>query len=245
MLKSILAATLLTGTFMGTALAEKHDHPRHGPVRSITVTGHGEVSVSPDTAILTLGVSSSGETARAALDGNTAAMKKLVEGLRKAGIEPRDIQTSNFSLNEHQSDPNLKSDPSTQPASYDASNVVTIVVRKIDSVGSLLDQAVSEGSNQIHGLTFQVSDPSKAEDTARQRAVEDARHRAELYAASLGAKLGPVQALSENPGGYSPSPMATRAKMASDSPVPVEAGEQVIGIDINVVWDIAPASDAH
>ena len=93
-LSTALVPLALATLFAFPALA--HDVPKPG---TIAVEGRGEVSASPDTAYINSGVTTQGATAREALDANTAAMSELIETLKAAGIEPRDIQTSGFSVN--------------------------------------------------------------------------------------------------------------------------------------------------
>ena len=74
---------------------------------------------------------------------------------------------------------------------YDVSNNVTVTVRKLDSLGAVLDQVVSSGSNQINGVMFQVAKPEAATDEARKLAVADALRKAQVYTAASGRHLGP------------------------------------------------------
>ncbi len=207
--------------------------------RTISMTGHGEVRAVPDTAMISLGVSSYAKTAREALTENTKAMGALMSVLEKAGIEKRDITTSNFNIGPRYE--NTSNDGSTPPkvGGYDVTNTVTVTVRKIDSLGEILDQSVSAGSNQVYGISFSVTDADKKLDDARRDALADARHKADLYAAAGGFAIG--QVVSVNEGGYAPPvPMvyARAAKADMAGAVPVAQGEQTLGIDVSVVWDI-------
>ncbi len=81
-------------------------------------------------------------------------MKALFETLKKAGIDARDMATSNFSVGPRYDYGN--NNASRQKLSgYDVNNMVTVTVRKIDDLGELLDVAVSTGSNTINGISFQ------------------------------------------------------------------------------------------
>jgi hypothetical protein len=211
----------------------------------ISITGHGEVSGTPDTAFVTSGVTTQGNTAREALDANTAAMTQLSDVLTAAGIAPRDIQTSGFSVN-----PNYvySQEPDrngyTQPPKingYVVANTVTVRVRKIDTLGAVLDQAVTVGANTINGVSFSVEDPSKLYEQARIAAFRDAKAKASLYAGEAGVPLGRILAINESQGYGQPQPYAMRA-MASEAapaPVPVQAGELTFAIDVSVNWAFA------
>lgn len=232
MLKSLFAAlTVLVVMTVSPAFAEEAKL-----VRSIAISGHGEVRAIPDLAQISLGVTSNALTAREALDANTKNMNTLIDTLETAGIERRDMTTSNFSVG-----PRLDyGQGGNQPpkvTGYDVNNMLTVVVRKLDSLGTVLDQAVSSGSNQINGISFSVSKPDDMLNEARKSAVADARQKAEIYAAAGGFKLGQVISLSEGGGYQPPMPMMAKAARAeSADAVPVAQGEQTLGIDVNLVW---------
>jgi uncharacterized protein len=205
-------------------------------VRNVTVSGQGEVRVVPDTATITIGVASTAASAREALDANTKAMNGLMDVLQKAGIDARDIATSNFSVG-----PRYDYNNQTQPPKvlgYDVNNSVTVVVRKLDDLGGLLDVAVSNGSNQINGVSFSVSKPEAALDEARKLAVVDARRKAEIYAAAGNFKLGDVLSVSEGVNAPPPVLYQTRAGRAQDSDVPIAQGEQALAVNVTVQYEI-------
>ena len=122
---------------------------------------------------------------------------------------------------------------------YDVSNNVTITVRKLDSLGAVLDQVVSSGSNQINGVAFQVSKPEAATDEARKLAVADALHKAQIYTAASGVALGQIISLNEGGGYQPPQPVfKTMRAEAASADVPIAQGEQVIAVDVNFTWEI-------
>ena len=192
MLRSFLAATTFSLAVLAAApaFAEETKMPR-----TISLVGHGELRVAPDMAIVTVGVLKQAATAAEALAANTAAMTAVIAALKAAGIEAKDIQTSNFMVA-----PRYDYGDNTQPpklTGYDVSNNVTVIVRSIAMLGGLLDTLVSAGSNQINGISFQVSKPDAALDDARKLATEDATRKARLYAEAMHLELGPVLSLSE------------------------------------------------
>lgn len=207
-------------------------------VRSISLSGHGEVRMAPDLAVVTVGVMSSAATARVALDANTKAMEAVMASLKEAAIEARDIQTASFSVNPRYDYGQNNVQP-PKVIGYDVSNNVTITVRKLDSLGAILDQVVSSGSNQINGVVFQVEKPEAATDEARKIAVADAMRKAQVYTAASGVALGQIMSLSEGGGYQPPQPVfkSMRAEAAA-ADVPIAQGEQVITMDVNITWEI-------
>lgn len=233
MLKSIaVAVALLAGSVGSIAHAEDSK-----PVRSISISGHGEVRAIPDLAIVSIGVSTQAATARDALDANTKAMKALLDTLNTAEVDSRDISTSNFSVG-----PRYDYNNNNQPPKvigYDVNNMVTVMVRKIDELGELLDIAVSSGSNQINGISFNVSKPEAMLDEARKLAVADARHKAEIYAAASGFKIGSILSLNEATAMPGPVTYMAKAERApASSPVPIAQGEQALSVDVSITYQI-------
>ncbi len=235
MLKSLIAASALTFAAASLTPALADDDK---PLRTISLSGHGEVRMAPDLAIVTVGVMSSAATAREALDANTKSMEGVMAALKDASIELRDIQTSNFSVNPRYDYGQNNAQP-PKVIGYDVSNNVTITVRKLDGLGAVLDQVVSSGSNQINGVQFQVSKPEAATDEARKLAVADALRKANVYTAASGVTLGQIVSLSEGGGYQPPVPVfkSMRAEAVS-ADVPVAQGEQTIAVDVNFTWEI-------
>ncbi len=205
--------------------------------RTMTLAGRGEIRVAPDMAVVMIGVLSQGDTAADALKANTAAMQAVLGSLKGAGIEGKDIQTSNFAVQ-----PRYDYNTGNQPprlVGYDVSNSVTVAVRKLDTLGAVLDKAVSAGSNQINGVLFQVAKPEAPMDEARKLAVADAARKAKVYAGASAVELGNILSIAEISGVTPPIPLdakMVRAESAVD--VPIARGEQVISVDVNIVWEI-------
>ena len=215
------------------------------PLGQISMQGHGEVSAAPDTAFVSSGVTSQGATAREALDANTRDMAALIETLKEAGIEARDIQTSGFSVSPNYVYTDARdANGYTLPPKingYIVSNMVTVRVRDLAILGSVLDRAVTVGANTINGITFSVDDPSELFEKARLAAFADAKAKADLYAGAGGVELGSIVVIAENQGYAPPQPYLMRQEamdMAAASPVPVETGEMMFSIDVSVTWTL-------
>lgn len=208
------------------------------PVRTIAVTGLGEVRAKPDIAIITIGVATRALTARQALAQNNDAMQQIIDHLKAAGIEAKDIQTSNFSVAPAYAYDNQGQQP-PKIIGYDVSNQVTVIMRKLADMGSILDEAVSKGSNQIQGISFSIDKPESLQDEARRLAIADATRKARLYAESAGISLGPILSIHEQVE-LPPMPVHVKAQRmeAADSAVPIASGEHVVSIQVNVSWEI-------
>ena len=206
--------------------------------RAIRVTGEGIARIAPDMAVLDLAVSREAATAREALDANSAAMKQVLAEMRRQGIEERDLQTSNFSIQPKYVYPSPKSSGEREPpgiVGYTVRNTLTIRVRDISRVGDILDKSVTLGVNEGGNIRFTNNDPAAAIDQARVEAVHNAMAKAKTLAGAAGVKRGQLLELSEQSSAPRAVPIA-RAEMmmsrAADS-VPVATGENSYKVQVS------------
>ena len=202
--------------------------------RTVTVTGEATVGVAPDTAVIRIGVSSQEKTAREAGEANARQMTSVLAAIKASGIAERDIQTSRLSL-QPQYDPNKGG--TARLTGFQATNQVTVRIRDIDSLPTVLDRAIGAGANEMSGIEFVVSEQSKLLDQARDDAIADARRKAELYARAAGAKVGQVVSINEE-GPASPQPRPMQAVRAGA--VPVAPGEQTLRAIVSVSYQLTP-----
>ena len=212
-------------------------------MRTIAVTGTGIVSVKPDIATVTVGVTESNESLEAAQNAVIDALSAMMKTVTDAGIAEKDVVTSGYNVSPI---PNYDSDGNyIGVKGYQVSSSLTITVREIDSVGSLLDAVVKAGANQVWGISFSVDDPSKPASEARKAAVADARQKADELATAAGAVVTGVVSIVES---SSPSPKAMEyaaPASAADSvsrSVPVSTGTTDVEVDVQVVFEIAVAA---
>ena len=220
----ILAAALLAASPLPAQAAED----------LVTVNGHGTIAVAPDTAMIRIGVTSQGKTAREASAANAQQMTKVINTIEQGGIAKKDIQTSRLSL-QPQYDPK---NGTNRLLGFQVTNQITVRIHKIDELPSILDKAIAAGANEMSGIEFLVSGESKLLDEARADAITDAHRKAELYAKAAGAKVGKVVSIIEQ--GASPPPRPFQAMRASGSAVPVAPGEQMLRASVTVSYELAP-----
>ncbi|MDP9137034.1 MAG: SIMPL domain-containing protein [Pseudomonadota bacterium] len=238
MIRLALALAALTASWCYQAAPALADD-KVPPPRTLSLTGIGEVRARPDTAMVRIGVMRRAATARAALTASNAAMAEIIDYLKTTGIEPKDIQTVNFTVNPvYLYDSNNQQPPKI--TGYDVSNDLHVTIRKLGDLGTALDDAVSKGSNQVHGVQFTIAEPRPLQDEARKLAIADASAKARLYAQAAGVALGPVLSISENLA-QPPQPVymkAERLANQADGSVPVAEGEQIIEMQVNITWEI-------
>ena len=214
------------------ALADEHEPPK----RTITINGKGSVKAAPDKVSVSAGVESQAPTAKDALARNTDAMTKVVAALKDAGIDPKDVQTTTFTVSPRYN----TSDDGRPPriVGYSVLNSVFVTTHDIGKLGTILDQLVTAGANSIGGISFDIDKPEEKQNEARKAAMEDAIAKAKLYVAAAGAELGPVMTITEQ-GGYVPRTMsAPMMEAATAKPVPIEPGTESVDIEVQVTWEL-------
>jgi uncharacterized protein YggE len=202
--------------------------------RTVTVAASGSVAAEPDMADIATGVVTEADTAAAAVQANSAAMKAVIAGMKGLGIPANDIRTVAFNV-----EPRYESRAPTGNApkitGYRVVNQVRITARNIARLGDVLDRLVGLGANQMHGLSFAVSRAETLRDEARKLAMANAFRRAQLYAAAAGAEVGEVLAISEDaPHAMPRGAMAARSSMLES--VPIESGGQALEASVTVTW---------
>ncbi len=206
--------------------------------RTLTVTGSGMVTLTPDIAYVSIGVQTRDESANAAIAANNARADAVIRVIRSLGVEERDIQTTNFSIYPQ---PIYDENYNQIGVTYVVDNTVYVTVRDLDVLGELLDSAVRAGATTIGSIAFDVSDRAEALSQARLAAVENARRQAEELASATGVSLGEVQTISyydSTPLPYADSVRlnAPMAEMAAS--VPVQAGTLQITTTVTIVYTL-------
>jgi uncharacterized protein YggE len=189
-------------------------------------------------ATVSLGVTTEGATADAALRANAERMDRLVQVLRRAGIAERDIQTSGLNVNPQYV--YVENRPPTI-SGYMALNQVSVRVRNLDGLGRIVDQAIAAGGNTLNGISFGLQDRDAALNAARRDAMADALARINLYAEAAGLRLHRIISISEG-GGYMPAPpmpyAMARMEDAMAAPTPIAPGEVETRISLSLVVEL-------
>lgn len=175
---ALAAAALLPGS---PAQAASIEIAVQGPVIELSVTQ--TVNSTPDHAIVGAGVVTRAQSAVEAARLNAERMDKVIDRLRALGVQPEDIQTSNFSLNPV-FDYRERQSPVFQ--GYDATNQVTVKLRDLKRIGPVLDALVAAGANNFSGPTFGLEKDQSARQQARKLAFADAEARARELASLAG-----------------------------------------------------------
>lgn len=199
------------------------------PAPAISVTGEASVTARPDSARIDAGIASVGKTAQEAFNANRAAMAKVLAAIKDAGIEERDVRTSQLSLQPQYAESHTTPAPIT---SYRASNRVSLTLRDVSKLASTLDALVAAGVNDVGNIGFALNDTSRLLDDARKEAFLDARRKAEIYASAAGLSLGAPISIAES---EAAAPVEW-APMRSSTPI--APGEETRHVTVRVTFAI-------
>jgi uncharacterized protein YggE len=164
------------------------------PARFVRVTGTSDVMVVPDRAVIEVGVEKQDPRASVAKHAEDAAARGILAALRANGIEDKDVQTTYLSLR-----PSYTTHKGVRTNFFIATQTMTVMVRDIARLDTLLETLVKAGGNQIGSITYQTSDLRKYRDQARDLAVKAARDKAGALAKALGQEIGKAQSIEEVP----------------------------------------------
>jgi uncharacterized protein YggE len=203
--------------------------------RTITVSGSGLVTMTPDIATINIGVHSQDASASVALTDNNTKVEAVTAVIKAAGVADKDIQTTNFSIYPQQQYDN---NGNMTGILYVVENTVYVTVRDLVKLGTLLDATVRAGANTINNISFDVADKTTAMTQARAAAVAEARKQAGELTSAAGVALGEVQTISYYDYSAPVSIQYSRADMASAGSVPVQAGSLQISTTVTIVYEI-------
>lgn len=221
-----------------------------------SVTGEGKVTGKPDLAIVRAGVNSFGSTAKQARDQLNSKMNLVTEAVKKAGVDPKDIQTENYNISPNydygtpvplgatgtgssmmeQPIENTKQNPKI--TGYNANSELVIKIRNIDNANAVVDAATDAGANNVGGITFDIADKTKLENDARTLAVKEAKSKAEQATKIAGFSLGKVINYQEDFGGGYPRPYAMAKEDSGEGDTQIEPGQNEINISVTLSYEV-------
>ena len=204
----------------------------------ISVSGSGSVFGEPDIAVLSLGVSATADSVGAARSQAAEAMDAMLTALKDGGVADDDIQTTRFSVQPLYD----YIEGRTVLRGFSVDNIVTAKIHTIDDTGKLIDAALAAGGDlsRVDNLQFTIDDPAALGDQAREKAMEEAKRKAETLARVAGVKLGLPRSISENRAPVPPMDFLRAAELAQTGPAetPIELGQLEVRVDVQVVYGL-------
>lgn len=254
--KNLKSALAISGVAIGLILAisaayytfyfSKSIQP--AAYRSFTVTGEGKINAVPDIATFSFSIVTEGGMDVSSLQKeNVDKVNAAIAYIKDNGVEAKDIQTRDYSLNpRYQYTPcdSSRPCPPAEVIGYTISQTVSVKIRELAKAGALLSGVVNVGATNVSQLSFTIDEPTKLQNEARIEALADARTKAEEIAKSSGFQLGKI--LSIDDGGSYPTPMPyyggigmkTDAAVSSAPAPTIEPGSQDIIVNVSVRYEI-------
>jgi len=195
-------------------------------VRTVSVTGHGEARVPPDSAVVRVAATHRADGVADALGGADSAARQVIE--TGAGFtSPERIATSSVQIwSDH--------DQHGDPAGFRARHALTLRCDDIAAAGALLAAlAESVGDRlEVEGVSLEVADQAAGLRAAREAAYADAVDRATQLATLAGAELGEPQEVVE--GGAAAGPVRLARAMAAEAVL--SPGETALSSSVTVTF---------
>jgi uncharacterized protein YggE len=229
--------TLVVIVFAATALAQGDTSAGGKPVHTIRVSSTATVKASPDEAVIGLGVHSEAASSADAFAQNGKDMQAVLDALKAAGIDEKDIETTNVSLQQRVTGRGTANEQQV----FVASNAIRVTIHDLSSVGSVIDAAVGAGADSVNDIRFQLANPDVIRTDALTQAVTGARAKADALAHAADATVVRVVTIDEQ--NYQP-PMydaaIPSAALAGGVATPVVPPNSLdVTETVSVVWEIA------
>jgi uncharacterized protein YggE len=223
----IAAAALAATALAGVGRPEAASGDAGAPGRTVTTTGHGAVTATPDTATVTVGVRVEAADAAGALARCSATATKVIAAVKAAG--GRNVRTAQISLSPQTND-------AGKTTGYVAENDVSADTG-VAQAGPLVDAATGAGATTVAGVSFSLSSSSSLYKQALAAAFADAKAKAAALGQAGAFTVGAVQAVSEQ--SAAPQPVAFGATAGKAADTPVEPGSQDVTADVQVTFAVS------
>ena len=208
----------------------------------IWVTGQGEVMAVPDIAELSLGIEARADTVDEAQTQASEAMHDVMEALKDNGVAEKDIQTQRFSI--YPVTKWIEDEDEQKIIGYRVTNMVVAKIRDVDKAGVIIDAVAKAGGDltRIQDINFSIDDPDPYYEEARDKALKDAKNKADQLADLADVKLGKPTYISEGTL-YMPRVSGNFVEMKASgapapAPPPISPGELKITLNVQVAYEI-------
>ena len=191
---------VLVALILGTAAANNAKAADETPPRTIVTSGDAVVNVVPDEVVLGLGIETFATKLEDAKKANDERAVRLVKVIKAAGVEERYIQTDTIQLEIRY----RSNHPSEGIDGYYARRSYSVTLKEPKKLEGLLDEALTSGANQIHGIDYRTKELRKHRDQARKMAIKAAQEKAAALAGELNSTIGPPRQINEGYAGYNP-----------------------------------------
>jgi uncharacterized protein len=211
---------------------------------TLAVSGSGETRVAPDLATVRLGMLAQAPSARAAQETVNRVTNSTLDAIKKLGVSPKQIQTSELTLSPYYSQPKPgEENNAPRIAGYQASAMVAVRLKDLTQIGPVIDAGLAAGANRLDGVSFGLADDAAARTEALNLAVREARSKAETIAKAFDVQLVEILEISEGEVSTTPPPFPqARFAMAMETSADTSVSVGQVGVEarVSVRYRIAP-----
>ncbi len=213
---------------------------------TITVSDSGVIYAKPDLGLITVAVVTEARIVTEAMTENTKRMNTIISGLKEQGVEEKDLQTISFNIQpryEWREASHLHPQGQRVLVGYEVIQNLQVKIRNLEKIGSLIQIATDGGANQISDLQLTIDNPDALRAKAREKAINEAKNKAEELAKQLGVRLVRISSFSES--GVTPfyvqdsrKEAAPMVEIMGGEVVQIEGGENRIEVTVHLTYQI-------
>lgn len=218
------------------------------PTRTFTVDGDAKMNLVPDIATFSVSVVSEGIRIPEIQKMNAEKMNAVQNFLKGNGIDAKDLQTTQYSLNpryEYTPCDGMGKCPAPRIAGYTLTQELTVKVRDTEKLGDMLSGVTERGANTVSGVAFRVDDDKEARSAARDEAIAEAKKKARELAKASGFTVGDLISVYEDQGNVEPMAYGGRggmmmdaSKVSMEAAPSIEPGTQESTVHVTLIFEI-------
>lgn len=202
----------------------------HCPNYTMTLTGKGYVTATPDLAVIRLGVETTGYNLTQIQSENAQISQRVIQAVSQ--YEITDIKTVQYLIDKRYE----YQDGNQIDKGYSVRHILEIKTGNIDEAGMIIDTAVNMGANIVESVSFELSDPDMYYQHALNLAVDQAMEKAQSISSNIHIRLNPIPIrIVED----SAAPIPMLGFQRADTATPIIPGE--LRIEASVTADFAYA----
>ncbi len=236
--KLVIAVVILIAIFyIGNLVYNFQSLPQNYP-QEISISGSAKVYAKPDVASVSIGVIHEAPEVSVVIYKSTDKMNAIIKAIKDLGVDEKDIQTTQYSITPQY---NWTEKEGRVLEGYSAQQSIQVKIRNFDKIGDILDKASANGANNVGNLQFTIDDLEKVRAEARQKAIEEAKTKAETLAKQAGLKIVKLINISEGYGDYLQPFGAKGAGFAMESAnvaPEIEAGQMEINSTVTLTYRV-------
>lgn len=201
-------------------------------VPQISISGEGKIKVTPDIAVIQLGVQNNGKDAKEVKTLNDVTIDKVIKYIKKFGIPTADYQTTQMSLYKNY-------DYDKKKYSYQANQTISVTLKDISKYDAFMMDVMETGINVINGVEFKSSKMETYETEARKKAILNAKKKADDYVSVLpGQKVGKAILISDNSYTNYPRPVYMAKGMMAEANADMPRETLAVG-EIEIICNVS------